>query len=85
MSEYTKTKLNLIWRWKKWKKKGRGQNMSEFIKTKLNIIWRWKSGKKGSGQNMLEYTKFVTNASGVIWWPNLELMQKAPSGDQISN
>ena len=27
----------------------------------------------------------VTNASGAIWWPNLELMQVAPSGDQIWN
>jgi len=25
----------------------------------------------------------VTNASGAIWWSNLELMQVAPSGDQI--
>ena len=24
-------------------------------------------------------TKFVTNASGAIWWPNLELMQVEPS------
>ncbi len=35
MSEYTKTKLNLIWKWKKWKGKGRGQNMSEYIKTEV--------------------------------------------------
>ena len=24
--------------------------------------------------------KFVTNASGAIWWANLQLMQVAPSG-----
>ena len=29
--------------------------------------------------------KFVTNASGTIWWPNLQLMQVAPSGGQICN
>ena len=29
--------------------------------------------------------KFVINASGAIWWPNLELMQVVPSGDQIWN
>ena len=27
--------------------------------------------------------KFATNASGAIWWPNLELMQVAPSGGQF--
>ena len=27
--------------------------------------------------------KFATNASGAIWWPNLQLMQVAPSGGQI--
>ena len=26
-----------------------------------------------------------TNASGAIWWPNLQLMQVAPSGGQICN
>ena len=26
--------------------------------------------------------KFGTNVSGAIWWPNLELMQVAPSGGQ---
>ena len=29
--------------------------------------------------------KFVTNASGAIWWPNLKLMQVAPSGGQLCN
>ena len=29
--------------------------------------------------------KFATNASGAIWWPNLQLMQVATSGDQICN
>ena len=29
--------------------------------------------------------KFVTNASGVIWWPNLQPMQVAPYDDQIWN
>ena len=29
--------------------------------------------------------KFATNASGAIWWPNLQLMQGAPSGGQICN
>ena len=29
--------------------------------------------------------KFVTYASGAIWWPNLELMQVAPSGGQNLN
>ena len=29
--------------------------------------------------------KIGTNASGAIWWPNLELMQVAPSGGQIWN
>ena len=37
MSEYTETKLNLGQRWKKWKKKGRGQIMSEYTETKLNL------------------------------------------------
>ena len=46
MLEYTKTKQNLIWRWKKWKKNGRGRNMSEYTKTKLNLLWRWKKWKK---------------------------------------
>ena len=27
--------------------------------------------------------KFVTHASGAIWWPNLQLMQVAPSGGHI--
>ena len=30
-------------------------------------------------------TKFWSNASGAIWWPNFELMQVAPFGDQIWN
>ena len=29
--------------------------------------------------------KFGTNASGAIWWPNLQPMQDAPSGGQILN
>ena len=29
--------------------------------------------------------KFGTNASGAIWWPNLQLMQVAPSGGQFCN
>ena len=29
--------------------------------------------------------KFATNASGAIWWSNLQLMQVAPSGGQICN
>ena len=29
--------------------------------------------------------KFTTNASSAIWWPNLKLMQVAPSGGQIWN
>ena len=29
--------------------------------------------------------KFGTNASGAIWWANLQLMQLAPSGGQIWN
>ena len=29
--------------------------------------------------------KFATNASGAIWWPNLQLMQVVPSGGQIRN
>ena len=29
--------------------------------------------------------KFGTNASGAIWWPNLELIQVALSGGQIWN
>ena len=29
--------------------------------------------------------KFVINACGAIWWPNLQLMQMAPSGGQISS
>ena len=29
--------------------------------------------------------KFATYASGAIWWPNLQLMQLAPSGGQIWN
>ena len=28
---------------------------------------------------------FATNASGAIWWPNLQLMQVAPSGRQFCN
>ena len=32
MSEYTKTYINLRWRWKEWKKGG-GQVMSEYTKT----------------------------------------------------
>ena len=31
------------------------------------------------------YTSYTSYTSGVIWWPNLELMQVAPSGDQICN
>ena len=31
------------------------------------------------------YTEKVTVFSGAIWWPNLELMQVAPSGGQIFN
>ena len=33
----------------------------------------------------MHVAKFATNASGAIWWPNLELMQAAPSGGQICN
>ena len=29
--------------------------------------------------------KIGTNASGAIWWPNLQPMQDAPSGGQILN
>ena len=29
--------------------------------------------------------KIATNASGAIWWANLQLMQLAPSGGQIWN
>ena len=29
--------------------------------------------------------KFAMNASGAIWWPNLQLMQVVPSGGQIFN
>ena len=29
--------------------------------------------------------KFGANASGAIWWPNLQLMQVVPSGGQICN
>ena len=29
--------------------------------------------------------KYGTNASGAIWWENLQLMQMAPSGGQIWN
>ena len=29
--------------------------------------------------------KFATNASGAIWWPNLQPMQVVPSGGQICN
>ena len=28
-------------------------------------------------------TKYATKTSGAIWWPNLQLMQVVPSGDQI--
>ena len=31
------------------------------------------------------YRLYTTNASGAIWWPNLELMQVAPSGGQFCN
>ena len=27
--------------------------------------------------------KFLTNASGATWWPNFQLLQVAPPGDQI--
>ena len=27
----------------------------------------------------------ASNASGAMWWPNLQLMQVAPSGGQILN
>jgi len=27
--------------------------------------------------------KYGTNASGTIWWPNLQLMQLVPSGGQF--
>ena len=47
MSEYTKTYINLRWRWKKWKKGGRGQVMSEYTKTNKNLRWKWKKVKKG--------------------------------------
>ena len=40
-----------------------------------------------AGQNLCNRrrmeAKFATNASGVIWWPNLALMPVAPSGSQI--
>ena len=29
--------------------------------------------------------KFATNASGAIWWPNLQLKQVVSSGGQICN
>ena len=29
--------------------------------------------------------KYATNTNGVIWWPNLQLMQVVPSGGQIRN
>ena len=31
------------------------------------------------------HTEKVTISSGAIWWPNLQLMQVAPSGGQICN
>ena len=36
-------------------------------------------------QGNMAMQESVTNASGAIWWPNLELMQQAPSDDQICN
>jgi len=33
----------------------------------------------------LSLVGFVINAIGAIWWPNLQLMQVAPSGGQICN
>ena len=34
-------------------------------------------------QTLTDVTNDATNANGVIWWPNLQLMQVAPSGGQI--
>ena len=45
---------------------------------KMHIWMKYKLDSK-------KYRKFWTNRSGTIWWPNLELIQVAPSGDQISN
>ena len=33
----------------------------------------------------MQVTQSVAKASGAIWWPNLRLMQVAPSGDQFCN
>ena len=41
-----------------------------------------KSGSPGLVGTVL-MAKFATDASGAIWWPNLLLMQVAPSGGQI--
>ena len=37
------------------------------------------------GKLMEVVAKFATDASGAIWWPNLQLMQVEPSGGQICN
>ena len=29
--------------------------------------------------------KFLTNARGIIWWPNFQLIQVAPPGGQLFN
>ena len=50
MSEYTKTKIYLRWRWKKFKKsRGRGQLMSEYTKTNENQGLRLKKSEKRGG------------------------------------
>ena len=40
---------------------------------------------KGAIQGNMAMQVMYTYASGAIWWPNLQLMQVAPSGGQICN
>ena len=37
------------------------------------------------GKLMEVVAKFATDASGAIWWPNLQLMQVEPSGGKFCN
>ena len=87
MSEYTKTYINLRWRWKKWKKGGRGQVMSEYTKTNKNLRWRWKKwNKSNSWTETLIWPIMTTFTFAIHRWKAIDLrLNLAPSYQDLKH
>ena len=71
MSEYTKTKIYLRWRWKKWKNGERGQIMPEYTKT---IKLKYKSKKN---MNKVKKEREGSNYVGIYWNYRVSLKKRS--------